>query len=580
MVIAVTVAIAALLAACDDTADPPPDEEERVLMTQPARDREEVLTILYWQAPSLPSAYLSGGYKDRDAAAVTLEPLASYNPEGELVAKLAVEVPTVANGAVAEDLTSITWTLREGLQWSDGSGVTAADVVFTWRYCVEEATGCTAADSFSGITSVEAVDALTVRVTFDVPTPYPYNAFVGAGTPIISAAQFADCVGAAAATCDAANLAPLGTGPYRVTAFSPNEGASYERNEYYRGERPHFDRVVIVGGGTAEQAASAVLERGEADYAWNLQAPPETLAAMEAAGHGTIVTAFAGDTERIVINHTNPDPALGEDRSEYLDGNNPHPFLNFAPITQAMSMAIDRARIADELYGSAAAPTCNLVPGPPRYASTANDACLEQDIEGANALLDEHDVLDTDGDGVREYDGVPLRIVYQTSTNAVRQSTQELVRESWAEIGIEAELVHHDAGVYFGGDPVADAESTYRRFFADVQMYTTGPGIDPQEYLSSQRCDHIPSREDNWSDGNIPRWCDPAYDRLFEELTRTTDEAAREVLIKQLNDLLVQGYAEIPLVTRGFVSARLDSLQGVRINGWDSELWNIAEWRR
>ena len=580
MVIAVTVAVVAVLAACDDTADPPPDEQQRVLTTQPARDREEVLTILYWQAPSLPSAYLSGGYKDRDAAAVTLEPLASYNPEGELVAKLAVEVPTVANGGVAEDLTAITWTLREGLQWSDGSEVTAADVVFTWRYCVDEATGCTAADSFSGITSVEAVDALTVRITFDTPTPYPYSAFVGAGTPIISAAQFADCVGATAATCDAANLAPLGTGPYRITAFSPNEGASYERNEYYRGARPHFDRVVIVGGGTAEQAASAVLERGEADYAWNLQAPPETLAAMEAAGHGTIVTAFAGDTERIVINHTNPDPALGEDRSEYLDGNNPHPFLNFAPITQAMSMAIDRARIADELYGSAAAPTCNLVPGPPRYASTANDACLEQDIEGANALLDEHDVLDTDGDGVREYDGVPLRIVYQTSTNAVRQSTQELVRDWWAEIGIEAELVHHDAGVYFGGDPVADAESTYRRFFADVQMYTTGPGIDPQEYLSSQRCDHIPSREDNWSDGNIPRWCDPAYDRLFEELTRTTDEAAREVLIRQLNDLLVQGYAEIPLVTRGFVSARLDTLQGVRINGWDSELWNIAEWRR
>ena len=75
-------------------------------------------------------------------------------------------------------------------------------------------------------------------------------------------------------------------------------------------------------------------------------------------------------------------------------------------------------------------------------------------------------------------------------------------------------------------------------------------------------------------------WCDPAYDRLFEELTQTTDDAARAALIKQLNDLLVQGYAEIPLVLRGFVSAHLDTLQGVRINGWDSELWNIAEWRR
>ena len=557
-----------LLAACEDTAEAPPAEPERVL------------TILYWQAPSLPSAYLSGGYKDRDAAAVTLEPLAGYTPEGELVAKLAVGVPTVANGGVAADLTSITWTLREGLQWSDGSDVTADDVVFTWRYCVDEATGCTAGDAFSGIASVEAVDARTVRITFDAPTPYPYNAFVGAGTPVISGEQFADCVGAAATTCDAQNMAPLGTGPYRIVSFNPNEGASYERNPFYRGETPYFDRVEIVGGGTAEAAAAAVLEAGTADYAWNLQIPPETLAAMEAAGLGTVVTAFAGDTERIVINHTNPDPALGDDRSEYLGGANPHPFLTFAPITQAMSMAIDRARIADELYGFAAAPGCNLVPGPPRYASTANDACLAQDIEGAQALLDEHGVVDTDGDGVREYNGVPLRITYQTSTNAVRQDTQALVRDWWAEIGIEAQLVHHDASVFFGGDPVTDAESTYRRFFADVQMYTTGPGIDPQGYLSGLRCGHIATRDNNWADGNIPRWCDPAYDRVFEELTQTTDDAARAALIKQLNDLLVQGYAEIPLVLRGFVSAHLDTLQGVRINAWDSELWNIAEWRR
>ena len=243
-------------------------------------------------------------------------------------------------------------------------------------------------------------------------------------------------------------------------------------------------------------------------------------------------------------------------------------------------MAVDRGRIADELYGFAAAPACNLVPGPPRYASTANDACLAQDIEGAQALLDEHGVVDTDGDGVREYNGVPLRITYQTSTNAVRQDTQALVRDWWAEIGIEAELVHHDASVFFGGDPVTDAESSYRRFFADVQMYTTGPGIDPQGYLSGLRCEHIATRDNNWADGNIPRWCEPAYDRVFEELAQTTDDAVREALIKQLNDLLVQGYAEIPLVLRGFVSAHLDTLQGVRINAWDSELWNIAEWRR
>ena len=544
-------------------------------------DKEEkVLTLLYWQAPSLPGPYLSGGTKDADAGAITLEPLAKYDPDGGLLPALAAEIPTIENGGVPQDLMSITWKLREGLKWSDGSDVTAADAVFTWRYCVDEATGCTAGDAFNSVASVEAPDDLTVKITFDEPTPYPYNAFVSMGTPIISGAQFADCVGAAAVTCEAQNTAPLGTGPYRIIEFKINEEAVYERNPFYRGPAPYFDRVVLKGGGDALSAASAVLEKGEADYAWNLQVGPEALAAMEAAGHGVVVSAFASLVERIVVNQTNPDPALGEDRSEYLDGQNPHPFLTFTPIPQAMSMAIDRGLMAERLYGFAGEPTCNLIAGPPIYASTANDGCLSQDIEGANQLLDDNGVLDTDGDGVREYNGVPLRITYQTSTNSIRQDTQALVRDWWSQIGIATELTHHDASVFFGGDPVADADASYRRFFADLQMYANGPGIDPEGYLSGLRCSHIPIRDNNWADGNIARSCSPEYDRLFAQLAQTQIGPERAELIKQLNDILVQSYYEIPLISRGFVSAHLNTLQGVRINGWDSELWNIAEWRQ
>ena len=294
-----------------------------------------MLTILYWQAPSLPGPYLSGGVKDRDAGAITLEPLAKYNPDGDLVLALAAEIPTLENGGFSQDLMSITWKLKENLQWSDGSQMTADDVIFTWRYCVDEDTGCTASSAFAGIVSVEALDDLTVKIIFDAPTPYPYSAFVGTGMPVISRAQFADCAGAAAATCEAQNTAPLGTGPYRVTGFKTNEEAVYERNPFYRGETPYFDLVVLKGGGDAVSAARAVLEMGEADYAWNLQVEPEILAEMEAAELGKVVSAFASLVERIVVNQTNPDPALGDNRSEYLDGQNPHPFLTFTPIPQA-----------------------------------------------------------------------------------------------------------------------------------------------------------------------------------------------------------------------------------------------------
>jgi len=68
----------------------------------------------------------------------------------------------------------------------------------------------------------------------------------------------------------------------------------------------------------------------------------------------------------------------------------------------------------------------------------------------------------------------------------------------------------------------------------------------------------------------------------YTELGSGYQVALRDLpaLVRRMNDILVQGYYEIPLVNRGVVSAHLNTLKGVRINGWDSELWNIAEWRR
>ena len=367
--------------------------------------KDETLTLVYWQAPSIPNPYLSGGSKDRDAGAITLEPLAKYDPDGALIPSLAAEIPTLENGGISSDLTSITWELRDGLKWSDGSGLTAHDVVFTWRYCIDEATGCSASSAFTDVTSVEAVDDLTVKITFQARTPYPYTAFVGTGVPVISQAQFADCVGAAAAGCEDENFAPLGPGPFHIVKFIPDELAVYERNPYYYGDAPYFEEVVLKGGGDALSAASSVLETGKADYAWNLQIDPVTLADMEAVGKGKVVSAFSSLVERIVLNQTNPDSGLGEDRSEYLDGSNPHPFLTFTPIARAMSMAVDRTLLSERLYGFAGEPTCNLIVGPPIYASDGNAACHVQDIEGAKKLLDDNGVVDSDGDGVREYNG-------------------------------------------------------------------------------------------------------------------------------------------------------------------------------
>lgn len=545
-------------------------------VVETARGTGGTLNILFWQAASTVNPYLSGGTKDIEAAALVLEPLASYNEVGELVPRLATEIPSPS-----DDLMTLTWTLKEGILWSDGTPLTAEDVAFTFEYCSNPDMGCAYATNFVGIDTVNAVDDVTVEIVFSEPTPYPYVPFVGYTSPIIQKAQFENCTGAAAQECTEQNFGPIGTGPFMVREFRANDVVVYDMNPNYRdANKPFFSEVIFKGGGDAESAARAVLETGEADYAWNLQVLPEVLSQMELAGNGKVVAAFATNVERLIVNQTNPDPELGDMRSVWApDGGNEHPFLTDPAVWQALSMAIDRNLISTRLYGSAGRPTCNVLPAPAAYVSTANDGCLVQDIEGANAMLDEAGIVDTDGDGIREKDGVPLVILYQTSTNAVRQQTQALIKQWWSEIGVETELRNVDAAVFFGGDPASP--DTYGKFYADIEMYTNGStGTDPQTYMSSWLTTEISGPDNNFLGSNVPRWYSEEYDALFAELSQTADLDARADLAKQMNDLLVQNGAMIPLVHRGSVSAHANTILGVRINAWDSELWNVADWTR
>ncbi|MCA9980490.1 MAG: peptide ABC transporter substrate-binding protein, partial [Anaerolineales bacterium] len=509
-------------------------EGEAEVITQ--RGAGGTLNILYWQAASTMNPYLSGGTKDIEAASVVLEPLARYDENGNLVAWLVEEIPTVDNGGVSEDLTSITWKLKEGILWSDGTPLTAEDVVFTGEYCLNEEMGCNAATNFDGVVSVEAVDDLTVMITFAEPKPFPYAAFVGAEAPIIQKAQFENCTGAAAQECTEQNFNPIGTGPYVVREFRANDVVVFDANENYRDpNKPYFSELVFKGGGDATSAARAVLETGEADYAWNLQVEPEILTQMELAGNGKVVSSFGTSVERLMVNFTNPDPALGDRRSEWTeDDPNPHPFLSDLAVRQALSLAIDRGILTQVGYGQAGQPTCNVLPAPAIYASTANDGCLIQNIEEANRILDEAGVVDTDGDGIREKDGVPLVILYQTSTNSVRQGTQALVKQMWDQIGVETELRNIDSAVFFGGDPASP--DTYGKFFADIQMYTNNfSGTDPEAYMSNWQCSEIARAENQWLGNNIPRYCNPDYDALVAEMSQTAALEERAALAKQMN---------------------------------------------
>lgn len=558
-----------------DTTDPTdPDEAPEGEAGQGGH-----FVALQWQAVSIVNNYLSSGSKDLMAGSLALEPLAAFSQDTTLVPKLAVDIPTLDNGGVAEDLMSVTWTLQEGVVWSDGTPLTAEDVVFSWQYCTAEGSGCSFTDRFAGVADVVAEDDLTVRIEFDEPTPFPYFPFTSSQSPVIQAAQFADCLGEAALECTEANQFPIGTGPFIVTDFRAEDTVLYEYNPLYRDNaegKPFFGTFEIKGGGDAAAAATSVLQVGDADYAWNLQVAPDVLANMEADGLGYVDVGLNANLEHINLNQTNN---RNEDSpSDYLGGDNPHPIFHDAPeLSRAMSMAIDRDELVAVGYGDTGVAVCNVWNPPP--ASTNTDWCLTQDIEGANALLDEAG-YEFNADGIRETpDGIPLVFDFSTSTNQVRQDFQALIEQYWAEIGIQANMRNADAGVFFDGTG-ANPDS-YVAFLADILMYTFVPDPNAAALLVQYTTGEIMDSTTGFSGSNVPRYSDPEYDALYAQLAETGDPDERDQLTIALNDHLIDAGVVIPLVWRGSVSAFANDIAGVGgLNGWDSEYWNVSDWYR
>src|SRR2546427_5815047 len=203
---ALTAASVLALAACvpqpTDTSRPStPIPPSGALVSQ--RGAGGDLKILYWQPPSTLNAHQATSPKDSDAARLVLEPLASLGKEGQPIANgLAAEIPTVANSGIAKDFTSVTWKLRQGVKWSDGTPFSADDVAFTYEYQCDPATAATTFDRCDGVRSVVARDANTVVGTYRSPHPNVFQWGVGAAGATIQGDHYKSCL-----RLDAARLA-------------------------------------------------------------------------------------------------------------------------------------------------------------------------------------------------------------------------------------------------------------------------------------------------------------------------------------------------------------------------------------
>ncbi len=545
--------------------------QEETIETDTAKSAASVLRLLYSRTPTTLNPHLANGFQDFEAARIVYEPLATYRTDGQMVPVLADVIPTAENGGLAADGKSVTWKLKPDIRWSDGKPFTAEDVAFTYKFVSDPQVAAVTEKYYEAIEKVEVVDPLTVKVTFKQPNPSWALPFTGQNGMVLPKHIFEPVQGQNVRSAPA-NLQPVGTGAYRFIVIADNIW-TFAANEQFRDGTPGFDLVELQGGVTPYVAARRVLRDGDADFAHNLQLSIADRVELAGGGAGQVATTFGSYVERIMLNPTDPDKPTKDGERSSME--NPHPFLSDLRVRQAVDYAINRDAIANEVYGNAGQRTNQILPFPTKYANPS--LYYRHDPTKANALLDEAGWVDSNNNGIRDKDGVEMRMVFQTPINPVRQQTQAMVKDDLSAVGIDVDIRRVIVDDFFSADPAQTRSINH--FYADMQEYNAGSDTpDPAIYMSWWLCDEIASMKNSWQKPNNARYCNKEYDKIWQQASKELDPAKRSRLFQQLNTILTKDVAVIPLVRRPATNGISDRITGVDSTPWDASTWDISTW--
>ncbi len=528
------------------------------------------LKLLWWQGPTLLNPHFAVGTKDQDGSGLFYEPLAGWDPAGNLRLMLAAEIPSIENGGLAKDGTSMVWKLKQGVKWHDGEPFTADDVVFNWAYARDPATAAVTAGSYNRI-KVEKVDQHTVRILFPSPTPFWADAFVGANGMLIPKHLFEPYIGSKSRAAPN-NLKPVGTGPYKFKSFNPGDLVTGVINtDYHRPNRPYFDAIEMKGGGDATSAARAVLQTGEYDYAWNLQVEDDVLKRLEGSGHGRATFVEGSGIEHIQINFTDPWKEVDGERASIKTV---HPTLSDPKVRQALSLLVDRSSVQKYIYGRAGVDDCEL---PHR----------------TGALRLQGHVL-----GVQHQEGDRHPRQGRLEAGARRHPRE---RRQQAEIRVPdldqpaaaGDAADHQAGLPEGrhrNRPQVGRRiglfllrRRQQRYLSEI-LYRPADvrGLTRPNLIRASSCSSSCRRK--WRARRTSGRAATSRAGATRTTTASTrqrptelDPVKRAALFMKLNDLVIDNVVVIPVIFRKGVSGAVNGLHA-SLSGWDDDTRDLADW--
>ena len=493
-------------------------------------------------------------------------PLTAYDPDWKLTCLFCETLPTLENGLAARETTPdgkagirVTYRLKEGLRWGDGTPVSAEDLRFAWEAGRNTESGFGGAEFYRSAYALSVDDARTITLRFDKLT-FDF-ASMGDFQPLPSAIERPRWQSdprtyrnRTAYDTETANPG-LWSGPYRITAVQPAAGVTLERNPGWQGAAPAFRRIQIR---TVENttALEAQLLAGQVDMiAGELGLPVEQAAALEKRVPGRFQVVFK--------------PGL---IYEHIDLRLDNPALADRRVRQALLMAIDREQIVARLFeGRQAVAQGSVNPLDPMH--DPNAPRWPFDAARAAALLDAAGW--TRGpDGIRR-NAAGERLAFElmtTAGNRAREQVQQVLQGMWRQAGIEARIRNEPPRVLFG-ETLSKRKLTGAAMFA----WVSAPESVPRGTLHSE---DIPTEARNWSGQNYTGFRNAEVDALLEAIPVELDRDKRRALWSRLQAIVGEELPNLPLWFRSDAHVWPQWLTGLRPTGHlnSTPLW-VEEWR-
>jgi peptide/nickel transport system substrate-binding protein len=469
--------------------------------------------------PSTLNAVMQTGLPEQQVLQYVSRNLLDFDSRLRLLPGLAEHWEASADGR------TFTFALRPEAVWQDGTPVTAADAVFTLRKIVEKDTPAPAIKPlFTELASVEAIGEKSFRVRFKKADANQAMAFV---LPLLPEKHFAGRRFLKAPD----NRAPFSNGPYRFVSWKPQESIELARNERYWGPRGHFERIVfkIVPDNTTAWRA---LVDDSLDETWIDQALRERSA---------VDPRFAACCR--IVEYYDLD-------YNYIALNNRSPLFSDARVRRALTMLLDRASIVRGLYRGSA----RIISGPWAPGSPAYDASVEPlpfDPAAAGALLDEAGWRDTDGDGIRDRNGLTFAFdLLVSSGSLIGQQIDEVLATAAAKVGLKVRVRALEWGTYVDRLDRGDFLAASGSWSASAD-----PNPDPFPVWHSSQ---FPPEGSNSS-----FYRSPEADRLMEQARAATDEKERIALYHRLHAIFRDEAPAIWVVNSSKKYALRRSVRGI-----------------